>query len=86
MTKSNPKTGPTGWMLGGDPPEPQIWEDPKPLTKEEAARLVPSDSHTGTDPLGRAIGPAEDHTKAKKVLNDKGEIVTPKIPTKPRRS
>lgn len=64
---------PAKWSLEGDAPEPMRWEDPKPLTKEQAERLNPSDTHTGTDPHGRAVGPAEDHTKPK--LDSEGRTV-----------
>lgn len=63
------------WMLGGDPPEPQKIETPKP---PEVDDLRTGDTHTGTDPLGRAIGPREDHTKVKRVRSLDGEkIVKP---------
>jgi hypothetical protein len=39
--------------------------------------IHPADTHTGTDPLGRAIGPKEDHLRVKKVFNEDGEIVNP---------
>lgn len=63
------------WMLGGEAPGPQKWSDAKPSEKTDEE---PSDTHTGTDPNGRAVGPKEDHTKPKPVLNDKGQKVTPK--------
>lgn len=61
------------WMLSGQPPEPATWADAKPAKGE----VAPSKTHTGTDPLGRAVGPNEDHTKPKKIRNAQGRIVTP---------
>lgn len=62
------------WMLPEPAPEPAKWEDAKPAK----ADVKPSETHTGTDPLGRAVGPAEDHTKVKKVLDpETGKEVTP---------
>lgn len=66
------------WSLGGEPPAPAILKDPKPLTPAEVERLNTADTHTGTDPLGRAIGPAEDHKHIKKVRDEDGKVVTPK--------
>lgn len=51
----------TKWMLGGEPPTPA--EFPEAPAKPAKTGLA---THTGTDPDGRAIGPAEDHTKRKK--------------------
>lgn len=68
-------TNPARWMLGGDPPEPQKVEPAKPAEVDD---LRNGDTHTGTDPLGRAIGPREDHLKVKRVRDDEGKIVTPK--------
>lgn len=69
----------TRWMLGGEPPEPQTREPAKPLVDAdgEPIEIRPGDTHTGTDPLGRAIGPAESHLHVKRVRNDEGKIVKP---------
>ena len=69
----------TRWMLGGEPPEPQTAEPAKPLTDGDGKPLDirTGDTHTGTDPLGRAIGPAESHLHVKRVRNDEGKIVKP---------
>lgn len=76
MTKSTDKaTDASRWMLGGEPPEPHL--DPKPKAIE-VDDLRNGDTHTGTDPLGRAIGPAESHLHVKRVRDENGEIVTPK--------
>lgn len=78
---------PQAWSLGGTPPEPQKVDLPKvPTTPDEiaaaaakAAKVDTAATHTGTDPLGRAVGPAEDHTKIKKVRDpETGRVVTPK--------
>ncbi len=74
-TRNNTHADPTRWMLGGEPPAPQSVEPAKPVEVDD---LRNGDTHTGTDPLGRAIGPREDHLKVKRVRNDDGEIVTPK--------
>lgn len=66
--------GPTPWSLGGDAPEPQKVEVVKPIGP---AVVAPAHTHTGTDPLGRAIGPAEDHLAVKRVMRSDGEIVKP---------
>ena len=63
------------WMLGGEPPEPQ---DTTPAEPIEVDDLRNGDTHTGTDPLGRAIGPRESHLHVKRVHDGKGKIVTPK--------
>jgi len=63
------------WMLGGEPPEPQVEKAPEPIEVDD---LRNGDTHTGTDPLGRAIGPRESHLHVKRVRDDEGEIVTPK--------
>jgi len=73
MARNNPN--PTRWMLGGDPPEPQIV---KPREAVDVDDLRNGDTHTGTDPLGRAIGPRESHLHVKRVRDDKGAIVNPK--------
>lgn len=65
----------TRWMLGGDPPEPQTIKAAEPIEVDD---LRNGDTHTGTDPLGRAIGPAESHLHIKRVRDAKGAIVTPK--------
>lgn len=75
---SKAENAPTPWMLDGDAPAPQRLEEPKPLTDAERKRLSPADSHTGTDPLGRAIGPAENHQEVKSVIDPvSGEVETP---------
>jgi hypothetical protein len=67
-------SGPAKWSLGDEAPEPQD----VPLEPKQAPKDVkPSETHTGTDPLGRAVGPAEDHKKIKPVLNNDGKKVTP---------
>jgi len=63
---TKPSTTSTAWMLDGTPPEPAVFKEPKALTKAQRERLEPSSTHTGTDPHGRAIGPAEDHKVAKR--------------------
>ena len=46
---------------------------------EKGAKVNAAATHTGTDPLGRAIGPAESHTEIKKVRDpETGKVVTPK--------
>lgn len=50
----------------GVAPEAQEW--PEETEKPTVTGLA---THTGTDPYGRAIGPAEDHTKAKKDVDGK---------------
>lgn len=63
------------WMLGGDAPEPHIEKPAEPVKIDD---LRNGDTHTGTDPLGRAIGPAESHLHVKRVRDAKsGKIVTP---------
>jgi hypothetical protein len=64
----------TQWMLPEKAPEPQKWADAKPADPD---KVKPSETHTGTDPLGRAVGPLEDHTVNKQVLDDEGHLVTP---------
>lgn len=54
---------PGSWTLGGKAPEPMTWPESTKPPKD----VKPSATHTGTDPTGRAIGPAEDHTKEKAV-------------------
>lgn len=73
MSKST-SNNPSRWMLGGEPPEPQI---EKAVEVVEVDDLRIGDTHTGTDPLGRAIGPRESHLHVKRVRNDDGEIVKP---------
>jgi hypothetical protein len=78
---------PLPWSLGGDAPEPQKVDLPKPppttpegiaAAAREQAKVKPAETHTGTDPLGRAVGPAEDHTEIKKVRDpETGKVVTP---------
>lgn len=65
--------GPVSWSLGGDAPEPQTYTEPDPKKVPE----VNLDTHTGTDPHGRAVGPLEDHTKPKKVYDVDGNEVLP---------
>lgn len=48
----------------GRAPEPAEFPDPPDNPKKTGAA-----THTGTDPHGRAIGPAEDHTKAKRDID-----------------
>lgn len=73
-TRTNPD--PARWMLGGEPPEPQNLE---PAEAVDVDDLRTGDTHTGTDPFGRAIGPREDHLKVKRVVDpESGEIVVPK--------
>jgi len=79
-TNSTPDEAPTRWMLGGEPPEPQTLDTIKPPVDDSGKPLAfaTADTHTGTDPLGRAIGPREDHTKVKRVRALDGEkIVKP---------
>ena len=75
-------SGNTAWMLGGEAPGPQ-----KATLKPKAAPkdVDPLSTHTGTDPYGRAIGPAEDHKEPKKVLNEKGNLVLPPEAKKSRK-
>ncbi len=56
---AGPVNAPRPFALG-DAPEPQKF----PETVGESG-ATGSSTHTGTDPFGRAIGPAEDHTKPK---------------------
>ena len=63
------------WSLGGEAPGPHIEPEVEPIEVDD---LRNGDTHTGTDPLGRAIGPAESHPKVKRVRDDKGAIVPPK--------
>ena len=85
-TSNSPTNGPTRWMLEGDAPEPQTSTPAKALTAAQAKRLDTGATPTGTDPLGRAIGPAEDHTQIKKVRDADGKIVTPRAPSNRPRS
>jgi hypothetical protein len=55
-------SGPSKWSLGGEAPQPAEAPSPKPADKD----VLPSETHTGTDPYGRAIGPKEDHTEPKR--------------------
>jgi len=73
MARNN--SNPTRWMLGGEPPKPQIV---KPAEAVDVDDLRNGDTHTGTDPLGRAIGPRESHLHVKRVRDDDGSIVNPK--------
>lgn len=75
----------TKWMLPEPAPEPAKWTD-KRAAKGDGDDVRPSETHTGTDPHGRAIGPAEDHTEVKKVLDEKGKLVTPRAPRRSRRT
>ena len=73
MARNNPN--PTRWMLGGEPPEPQNVKRPEPVDVDD---LRNGDTHTGTDPLGRAIGPRESHLHVKRVRSlDGSKIVKP---------
>lgn len=75
--KRSQGSAPRPWSLGGDAPEPQTdaaTEPPKPTAAQAKAG---STAHTGTDPLGRAIGPAEDPKDIKKVRDEDGKVVTP---------
>jgi hypothetical protein len=77
--RNTSKNDPTRWMLGGDPPEPQTSEPAKPAVDDDGnpVDLRNGDTHTGTDPLGRAIGPRENHLAVKRVRDKDGKIVTP---------
>lgn len=55
-------SAPAKWSLPEPAPEPQKWPEPKKADPD----VKPSDTHTGTDPHGRAVGPKEDHTKPKR--------------------
>ena len=73
MARNNPNT--MRWMLGGEPPEPQKITRPEPVDVDD---LRNGDTHTGTDPLGRAIGPNESHLHVKRVRSlDGSKIVKP---------
>lgn len=71
---SSSTAGPTPWSLGGDAPEPQIIKAPEPV---DVKKIATADTHTGTDPLGRAVGPAEDHLRVKKVFDEDGKVRNP---------
>ena len=74
-TTRNNTPDPARWMLGGEPPEPQHVEPAQALDVDD---LRNGDTHTGTDPLGRAIGPREDHLAVKRVRSLDGQkIVKP---------
>lgn len=80
MSTRNNTPDPNRWMLGGEPPEPQTHKTTTPPVDANGKPLAFStaDTHTGTDPLGRAIGPREDHTKVKRVRAlDGDKIVKP---------
>lgn len=77
--KATSSSAPAAWSLGGDAPEPQRIEDPKAPTASSSSKINTAATHTGTDPLGRAVGPAENHKEIKKVRDPKtGKVVTPK--------
>lgn len=65
------------WMLGGDPPEPAEFPEAKPAEDQETGLAT----HTGVDPNGRAIGPAEDHTEVKPDIEGEVEAQTDPEPT-----
>lgn len=46
----------------GEAPSPAHFPEPADVDPDKVA---PAASHTGTDPHGRAVGPAEDHTLPK---------------------
>jgi hypothetical protein len=70
----------TRWMLPEEAPGPQSFDE-KPRKKGDTR--TPASTHTGTDPLGRAIGPAEDHREIKEVIDPKtGRKVKPKADKK----
>lgn len=76
---AHPVSGPMPWSLGGEPPEPQKFADAKTPTAQAGESLSAAKSHTGTDPLGRAVGPKENPKEIKKVRHpETGEVVTPK--------
>ena len=58
----NGGNAPRPWALEGDPPEPQTVD---PTTTDDEPEETGLPTHTGTDPYGRAIGPAEDHKEPK---------------------
>ena len=74
LASSSSNAGPTPWSLGGDAPEPQIVKEPASV---DVKKINTTDTHTGTDPLGRAIGPAEDHLRVKKVFDEDGKVRNP---------
>ncbi len=71
---------PTRWMLGGEAPGPHTDTPAEPLVDDDgrAIDLRNGDTHTGTDPLGRAIGPRENHLAVKRIRDGEGKIVQPK--------
>lgn len=75
MSTRNNTPDPSRWMLGGEPPEPQ---NIKPAQAVNVDDLRNGDTHTGTDPMGRAIGPLESHLRVKRVRDERGAIVEPK--------
>lgn len=72
---------PVAWSLPDvEAPAPAEAPVAKELTEAQAKRLADKgnlSTHSGTDPLGRAIGPAEDPAKVKKVRDLDGKVVTP---------
>ena len=71
----------TEWMLPEEPPGPASDLPAHGTAKVRKAiaegKIEPSDTHTGSDPLGRAVGPLEDHTVNKQIRNAEGKLVTP---------
>ena len=73
------QSGPMPWALGGEAPGPAKFADAKVVDAKAGAKINTAATHTGTDPLGRAVGPKEDHREIKKVRDpDTGRVVTPK--------
>lgn len=80
MSDKSTDSGPIAWALSDvDAPEPRFNEPTKPQTATKAqAKKGPSGTHSGTDPLGRAIGPKEDPAVIKKVRDPiSGKVETP---------
>lgn len=80
MRNTSKAEDPTRWMLGGEAPGPHTTEPAKPAEDDDGKPIDVrnGDTHTGTDPLGRAIGPAESHLHVKRVRDAEGKIVNPK--------
>lgn len=71
-------SAPMAWSLGGEAPEPQVFKVPKAPTADSSSKINTAATHTGTDPLGRAIGPKENPKEIKKVRDpESGKVVTP---------
>lgn len=78
MSRNENTSAPAAWSLGGDAPAPQQFKEPKAPTADSSSKINTAATHTGTDPLGRAVGPAESHKEIKKVRDPKtGKVVTP---------